>query len=574
MFCLSLTAYSQNFEVGGISYNILSTIDHTVEVASKSCNYYQGNINIPATVEYDGATYDVVALGEYAFYGGSLSSVSIPLSVTHIKYGCFLFATLPASISVPASVTRIDELAFAAYRTPSIVVDENNPCYRTIDGILFSKDTSTLVECPMGKSGLVSLPSNTKHVAPSAFAYCQALTGVSLPDGLSSIGYSAFIFADRLNNVVIPSSVSHLGTNLFGGCSALSNLQVAIDNSHYYMDEMMIFSMGGDTLVSCHKSDDSVFLPLSLRVVGGFGGNKNIKYVHLPDGVETLSESAFNGSSLVSIDMPDNMESIEPNAFNYCKSLTHVAMPRTLVHLGYSAFEECNHLDSITIPDGIRLIPNSAFYFCTSLKNIEWGNTVETIDTFAFGGCGFTDIQFPSSLHSIRYYAFCDYDNGIHLNKVVFSAPVDTIEDAAFMSHTIGTLRLKNTQVPASTDGGSLYGANIDTIVIPCGSLSAYLADDYWRQFADKYLEDCNIIESPADSPVVVYPNPAIDRLTVETLPGCHRIDLVNALGQTVLSQPATGGTAELDLRGLARGTYFLLLHTPHTVLTTKVVLQ
>ena len=121
---------------------------------------------------------------------------------------------------------------------------------------------------------------------------------------------------------------------------------------------------------------------------------------------------------------------------------------------------------------------------------------------------------------------------------------------------------------------GCISDASVDTIVIPCGSLSAYLADDYWRQFADKYLEDCNIIESPADSPVVAYPNPAIDRLTVQCPMGCQRLELVNAIGQTVLALEAPDVTTDLDVHSFARGTYLLRLHTSTSTATTKLLLQ
>ncbi len=132
--CLPVVTSAQYFMSGGIGYQVLSVEDHTVEVTVKeSCSPYQGNINIPATVTYNGETYDVVALGDEAFYCASLSSVTIPSSVTKIGYGCFLFANGPISISIPASVTDIGESAFAANRLATINVDEANPVYRSIE---------------------------------------------------------------------------------------------------------------------------------------------------------------------------------------------------------------------------------------------------------------------------------------------------------------------------------------------------------------------------------------------------------------------------------------------------------
>ena len=83
--CMPGAATAQNFMSGGIGYQVLSTEEHTVEVTVKlNCTPYSGNINIPATVTYNGETYDVVALGDEAFYCASLSSVTIPSSVKKI----------------------------------------------------------------------------------------------------------------------------------------------------------------------------------------------------------------------------------------------------------------------------------------------------------------------------------------------------------------------------------------------------------------------------------------------------------------------------------------------------------
>ena len=534
MLPLSTFVSAQNFMSGGIGYHVLSTVDHTVEVTGKeSCTPYSGNINIPATVTYNGETYDVVALGEEAFSQASLSGITIPSSVTQIKYGCFLFANCPSTINVPASVTDIETLAFAAFNLNAINVDENNPNFMSMDKMLFSKDTTTLVECLMTKSGVVTLPQRTRHLAANAFAYCQNITGVTLPEGLESIGYWAFVDNQRLNNIVIPSSVTHIAPGPFVNCPALVNLSIAEGNTHYYMDGMMIYSAGGDSLVSAHKSADSVFLPNTLRYVNGFGGNSNVKYVHVPDGVTTIGNEAFNGSSLRSIDLPSHLHFIDEYAFYYCQSLTRVGMPTILDTMSEGCFHSCNHLTSIEIPNGLRTIPEAAFFMCNSLSDITWGNAVEVIDTCAFGDCSFTELTLPPTLRVVRMTAFIGDYRG-RLKRLTFSAPVDTIEVDAFYSQPLRMLRLKNTVPPATTDDGystygCLDGTDADSIVVPCGSLSAWLADSYWGQFADKYVEDCNLGIG----------DPDVENINIYTLGG--RIIVEGAEGETVRIFDITG---------------------------------
>ena len=532
MLIIPLCASAQYFTVGGIAYSVLSPTDHTVEVTYKN-SYYHGNISIPSTVTYSGTEYDVVALGEEAFYRASLTGISIPSSVTQIKSSCFLFATLPSTINVPASVTEIWERAFAAYSLSSIDVDTANPVYRTIDGMLFSKDTATVIECPIGKGGAITLPQNTRHIAPCAFIYCQSVTGIALPQGLQSIGYWAFLYNSSLNNVVIPSSVTQIDDNVFGGCEALTSLTLAEGNTHYMMDGLMLYTINGDTLLSCHKSADSVFLHSGLRAVGGFGMNSDVRYVHVPEGVTTILDNAFNSSSVVAVDLPEEMDLVEGYAFSGCVSLTRVAMPSKLGKMGEGCFRECIRLTSVEIPDSLREIPNSAFFMCIKLKDVAMGNAVETIGQFAFGDCNIVEVQLPPTLRTIRQCAFIgDYPGTAKLRRVYFSGPIDTIEQEVFYKQHLDKLQFANAMPPISDyDYGCLFDATVDTIAIPCGSLSTWLADGYWGQFADKYLEDCDGIEETTSDNVKILT--AIGELRILGAEG-EPIHVFDALGRLV----------------------------------------
>lgn len=507
LLCLPSIASAQYFEANGIAYNIISNEEHTVEVTMRlDCTMYSGNVVIPSTVAHGGVTYDVVALGEQAFYASTISGITIPSSVKRIKYGCFMSASNLTTITLPASVEEVGELAFAANRLTAINVDEDNAHFRSIGGILFSKDSATLVECPLTKSGAVTLPQNTLHISPSAFSYCHSITGVTLHEGLVSIGAYAFEDATHLNNVIIPASVSYLGSSLFGGCTALNSLTLEEGNTHYFADGMAIYSMAGDTLVSYHKSADSVFLPDGLLVVDGFDGNNNVKYVHIPNSVNTIGANAFVYSSLKSIEMPEQMTEVGDFAFYECNSLVHVGMPTTLGTLGRGCFEGCTKLSSIAIPNGLRRISTEAFANCTSLADISWGDVVEVVDSLAFAGCRLSGLQLPPTVRTVRIGAFESFSRNARMDRVAFSAPVDTIESEVFVYRLIGTLRLMNSIPPATTEFGCLYMADVDRIVVPCGTLQAYQSDSYWGGFASKLQEDCNgIDDTEQDNPVTVY---------------------------------------------------------------------
>ena len=84
-FALLLTCNLWAFEVDGIKYSFTS--DSTVEVTSKE---YQGDVVIPSSISYEGATYSVTSIGSKAFYScDGLTSITIPNSVTSILVPIF-----------------------------------------------------------------------------------------------------------------------------------------------------------------------------------------------------------------------------------------------------------------------------------------------------------------------------------------------------------------------------------------------------------------------------------------------------------------------------------------------------
>lgn len=271
---------------------------------------------------------------------------------------------------------------------------------------------------------------------------------------------------------------------------------------------------------------------------------------------------------------------IDEYAFYSCESLTQVVLPASLDTMGQGCFEYCNALTSVDIPDGLHTVPNSAFFGDDALSQITWGNGVTVIDSFAFGVCPFGELYLPATLRSVWNGAFNGYYDGT-LRRVVFSAPVDTIEPEVFTGHHLESLRLMNSVPPVSlttldygADYGCLFEATVDSIIIPCGSRAAYLADTYWGQFDGKYYEDCNGINVVSDGEISVYPNPATDRVIVQGIQDGICVEVVNMLGQNVLLHKIFGSKVELDVRRLERGVYYLFVHTTAGIITRKVVLR
>ena len=113
-------ATAHDFEVGGIYYNITSAANRTVTVTYKGSssneysNEYTGNVTIPESVTYNGTTYSVTSIGDYAFsYCSSLTSVVIGNSVTSIGTSAFEGCANIESLYISTSLESIGAKAFA-----------------------------------------------------------------------------------------------------------------------------------------------------------------------------------------------------------------------------------------------------------------------------------------------------------------------------------------------------------------------------------------------------------------------------------------------------------------------------
>ena len=67
-------------------------------------------------------------------------------------------------------------------------VDGKNPYHTASDGLLMSKDGTTLVSVPTGRSGEMYVPDGTLYIDYSAFDECTSITDIYLPDSVMSIG--------------------------------------------------------------------------------------------------------------------------------------------------------------------------------------------------------------------------------------------------------------------------------------------------------------------------------------------------------------------------------------------------
>lgn len=161
---------------------------------------------------------------------------------------------------------------------------------------------------------------------------------------------------------------------------------------------------------------ETIQLPQSLVEIGQYAFSKtNLTEIIIPANVETIGSSTFSYKGTTSKESPlkkvtfkgDKIKKIETGTFSCCKNLTDITLPKGLEVIDYNSFERCESLESITIPDSVTEIGEAAFVFCTKLKSVVIGDGVISIGERAFGECtGLENVTIGRNIEFIGKQAF------------------------------------------------------------------------------------------------------------------------------------------------------------------------
>ncbi len=132
-----------------------------------------------------------------------LDSIIIPNSVTTIGQDAFWECNSLKSVQISKFVTSIGLTAFGGCaKLDSINVELDNPNYLSIDGVLFSKDSKKLIQCPGNKKDNYIIPNTTISIEPHAFESCDGLTSLLIPNTITNIKSRALSFCDNIKSII------------------------------------------------------------------------------------------------------------------------------------------------------------------------------------------------------------------------------------------------------------------------------------------------------------------------------------------------------------------------------------
>ena len=370
-----------------------------------------GELEIPASVNYNEKDYTVTAVGQSAFmYCFYLSKLTLPNTITTIGEGAFSYCqSFKGDLVIPNSVKEVGYKAFS--------------------------------ECS-GFDGLLIIGSSVESLGDYAFSGCAGLTGtLNLPANVTSIGSNTF------------------GSNGFGA------IVVDPDNSVYDSREQCnaIVETNTNTLITGCKNS---IIPEGITDIGycAFRGILNLTAVELPQSLVTIGENAFALCYDLTGDLtiPDLVTTIGPSAFYGCEKLTGtLTLGESVSYIGDWAFKKCSGftgaVSRATTPPEI----GNEFGYYTAFES--FGCQILIIPD----GC--TDAYMNSNLHD--ELGLCGFSTFIEESDNISEYDIKCELENAFKKY--GAVSQSFTSIVAKDENSALahYSKSSKTEIIKDGSL-------------------------------------------------------------------------------------------------------
>ena len=245
-----------------------------------------GAVTIPSTIN----NLTVAGIGNGAFFGvffenTTLTSVTIPNSVTTISDGTFADCTSLTNVTIGTNVTSVGDGSSGE----GVFQGCSSLASITIPNSVTNIWTQTFLEC----SGLTNavIGNGVLSIGDSAFFDCNSLASVKIGNSVMNIGDSAFLQCYPLTSVTIPNSVITIGNNAFFYCESMTNVTFGTN----------VTSIGGWAFEQCY-SLTNVTIPSSVTNIeyGAFLSCVNLMSVYFTGNAPSLGGSVFAYDNILS----------------------------------------------------------------------------------------------------------------------------------------------------------------------------------------------------------------------------------------------------------------------------------
>lgn len=338
-----------------------------------------------------------------AFYMCSaLTAVSLPNSLNKIGDDAFSSTGLE-SIAIPKSVTSIGESIFSGCRNlTNIIVEEGNEVYdsrNNCNAIIQKQGAILIAGCITTK-----IPIGVKVIARSAFSSLY-LTSIELPNTITTIGSFAFSNCGKLTEIILPESLTKIDSYAFYSCSKLSKIESRISNPFEIEDN--VFSVYEKAVLYVPSGTVSNY-----QGAKGWQKFSNIQEQSTP--VVGIFEVA--GIYYYPIEGTDKVKVVSgkekySGAINIPATVLYYGKTYQVTSIAEKAFQTCSDLNSVKMASAITAIGNYAFQGCDNLNSIELSESLVEIGDGAFEGTGINSILIPKAVTTIGKGILIGCDN-------------------------------------------------------------------------------------------------------------------------------------------------------------------
>jgi len=387
----------------------------------------------------------VVSIGDYAFADcWYMINLVIPDGVVSIGDYAFIYCAGIKSFFLPQSVKDIGYMSFSAPDYTEINVSPDNKYFSSLDGVLFDKDMSTLLQYPPAEESRTryAIPNGVKNIGADAFRGAQHLMRVDMPDSLVNVGERAFRGCYVLTDVVIGKNVVGIGEEAFFGCSWLTNVVVFDKVTHIGKDAFNIGNAATPvlTIYSAEKTYAYSYLrengirwrsilewPPSVKTIVFRATGAEGKLTK-EDVIAQLADVDAGPGSGFFAEFDTSVLAIGDNAFSMCLGLKGIVIPDAITSIGDSAFRDCMSLETISIGNGLTSISEHTFLECRNITSVFIPASVTSIGIGAFSSCNrLYEVYLSGDAPEVDGYGFYGVAAGAiaHVNKDAKGFPLE-----------------------------------------------------------------------------------------------------------------------------------------------------
>ena len=504
------------------AYNAYNTADYwkDLQLAYSALVFDLDDVNETATLINCGANFigDLVIPASYNTY-----------PVTKIKYGAIYDRPFVTTISIPETVTEIEEAAIYNCKSlQNITVAAGNTAYKTdAAGALLTIDGKQLLAYPCGRSNdHYDIPNGVEQTG-GVFVGNKSLRSINIPTSLHFSGNTSFYYS---------------ALDAFDGLDGLTTLTVSANHEYNSTNNGVLLDKNGTKVIYCPRGKaGSYTIPNTVTTIdrAAFKGCKNLTNISIPNNVSTIEDSAFKDcESLTSVVIPEGIvtngnKTIQGEVFRNCTSLKSVTIPEGITTIGYGAFGNIGLL-SLTLPSSVTDI-SQGFYDCVDLGEITcyavnppatdpqyvFDNVPEDIPVYVLAGSvnayrnadgwsRFTNIQ---AITTPSYYLVYSYDDDNMTATVIYDNSYTSLTGDLVIP---GTVQYDNKTYTVTAIGNSAFEGctGLTSVVIPhtvvtignnafkdCTGLTELTIGRNVKTIGDSAFHDCYHLTS-----VVYYP--------------------------------------------------------------------